>query len=172
MDLLLSLMASPIGEIRIVSDAHGQLRALDFEGYDDRMMRLLALHYGEVALAPGPAPAGVAAALDAYFAGDVAAIDPIPALTAGTDFQRDVWATLRTIGPGETVSYGELARLVGRPKASRAVGAANGANPVALIVPCHRVIGASGALTGYGGGMARKQWLIDHERRHTGQRLI
>ena len=73
---------------------------------------------------------------------------------------------------GETVSYGELARLVGRPKASRAVGAANGANPVALIVPCHRVIGASGALTGYGGGMARKQWLIDHERRHTGQRLI
>ena len=135
-------------------------------------MRLLALHYGEVALAPGLAPAGVTAALDAYFAGDIAAIDPIPAVTAGTYFQREVWAALRTIGPGETLSYGELARLVGRPKASRAVGAANGANPVALIVPCHRVIGASGALTGYGGGMARKQWLIDRERRHTGQRLI
>ena len=83
-----------------------------------------------------------------------------------------MWAGLRTIPAGETLSYGALAARIGRPKASRAVGAANGANPIAVIVPCHREIGASGSLTGFGGGLERKAWLLEHERRHAGLRLI
>ena len=172
MDLWLERRPSPVGEILLVSDPDGYLRALDFTGYEPRMMRLLGLHYGDVTLSPGAAPRAVQLALDAYFAGDISALDGVPATTAGTDFQRQVWAALRDIGPGQTLSYGELADRIGRPKASRAVGAANGANPVALIVPCHRVIGATGGLTGFGGGLDRKQWLLDHERRHTGQTLL
>ena len=172
MELRLERRPSPLGDILLVSDLEGRLRALDFEGYEPRMLRLLGLHYGEVSLSPGEAPRSVQAALDAYFAGDVAAIDGVPAITAGSEFQREVWAALRDIGPGQTLSYGQLAARIGRPAASRAVGAANGANPVALIVPCHRVIGATGSLTGFGGGLDRKQWLLDHERRHTGQTLL
>jgi methylated-DNA-[protein]-cysteine S-methyltransferase len=104
--------------------------------------------------------------LAAYFAGDLFAVDAIETRTGGTPFQRAVWSALRPIPPGTTVSYGELARAIGRPAASRAVGAANGANPIAIVVPCHRVIGANRTLTGYGGGLARKAWLLEHERRH------
>jgi methylated-DNA-[protein]-cysteine S-methyltransferase len=100
--------------------------------------------------------------LEAYFAGSLTHFD-IPVRMDGTDFQRRVWAHLQDIPYGETISYGELARHVGHPKASRAVGLANGRNPVTIIVPCHRVIGANGALTGYGGGLDRKTWLLDHE---------
>jgi O-6-methylguanine DNA methyltransferase len=166
--LTLADFASPVGTIRLVSDRDGGLRALDFEGFDDRMQRLLRLHYGEVVLSPGPAPAPVTEALTAYFAGDLRALDAIPTVTGGTDFQRAVWAALRDIPPGETQAYGQLAARLGRPAASRAVGAANGANPVAIIVPCHRVIGASGSLTGFGGGLDRKAWLLAHERHHGG----
>jgi len=105
----------------------------------------------------------VVAQLDAYFAGELVEFD-VPLSMAGTDFQRRVWAGLRDIAYGETISYGELARRVGNPNASRAVGLANGRNPVAIIVPCHRVIGADGSLTGYGGGLERKVWLLAHER--------
>ena len=170
--LTLALCPSPVGEIRLVSDAAGGLRALDFDGFDDRLTRLLRLHWGEVALTPGPAPAPVSEALSAYFAGDLRALDGVPTVTGGTDFQRTVWAALRDIPPGETQGYGQLAARIGRPAASRAVGAANGANPVAIIVPCHRVIGASGSLTGFGGGLERKAWLLEHERRHAGGRLL
>jgi O-6-methylguanine DNA methyltransferase len=170
--LTLAEYASPIGAIRLVSDAEGLLRALDFEGYDERLHRLLQRHYSAYTLDPGPAPVEVTDALDAYFAGDLRAIDTVKTATGGAAFQRAVWAGLRTIPAGETLSYGALAARIGRPKASRAVGAANGANPIALIVPCHRVIGASGALTGFGGGLPRKAWLLDHERRHAGLRLI
>ena len=170
--LVLALFPSPVGDIRLVSDADGGLRALDFDGHDDRMQRLLRLHYGEVELSPGPAPAAVTQALSAYFDGDLSALDAVPPITGGTDFQRAVWAALRDIPPGETQGYGQLAARIGRPSASRAVGAANGANPVAIIVPCHRVIGASGSLTGFGGGLARKAWLLEHERRHAGGRLL
>jgi methylated-DNA-[protein]-cysteine S-methyltransferase len=100
--------------------------------------------------------------LDAYFAGTLTEFD-VPLAMNGTDFQRRVWAQLREIPYGETISYGELARRVGSPNASRAVGLANGRNPVAIIVPCHRVIGADGSLTGYGGGLDRKTWLLEHE---------
>jgi methylated-DNA-[protein]-cysteine S-methyltransferase len=123
---------------------------------------------------PGPAPdrlrddawfADIAAQLDAYFSGDLVAFD-LPIRLDGTEFQRRVWSHLRQIPYGETISYGELARRVGSPGAARACGLANGRNPVSVIVPCHRVIGADGRLTGYGGGLERKAWLLDHENAH------
>ncbi|MEO8461263.1 MAG: methylated-DNA--[protein]-cysteine S-methyltransferase, partial [Dokdonella sp.] len=106
--------------------------------------------------------------IEAYFAGDLTEFD-LPLRPHGTDFQLSVWDELTRIPYGETISYVELARRIGRPKASRAVGAANGANPLALIVPCHRVIGANGTLTGYGGGLPTKRYLLDHERRYMPQ---
>jgi O-6-methylguanine DNA methyltransferase len=151
-------------------DEAGMLRALDYADYEPRMRRLLRLHYGDVTLQDGDAPEPITAALTAYFAGDLIALNDIPTATGGTDFQRDVWKGLRTIPAGETLSYGQLAARIGRAGASRAVGAANGANPIAIVVPCHRVIGAAGALTGYAGGLAHKQWLLDHERRYAGSR--
>jgi len=114
-------------------------------------------------------PAGVATALAGYFRGDLAALDAIEVDPTGTSFQRRVWAALRAIPHGETTSYGALARQLGMPTASRAVGAANGANPIWIVVPCHRVIGSSGALTGYAGGLDVKRWLLEHERAACGQ---
>ena len=110
-----------------------------------------------------PGAAEAAARVTGYFAGDLRAFAGARFDAGGTEFQRVVWAQLLTIEPGETRSYGQLAKAIGRPAASRAVGAANGANPIAIAVPCHRVIGASGALTGYGSGLPRKRWLLDHE---------
>jgi methylated-DNA-[protein]-cysteine S-methyltransferase len=162
--LSLDRLPTPIGEALIVTDEAGHLRAFDFADHEPRMMRLLRLHYGDVALAPGAAPAVIVAAFRAYFAGDMDALSSVAWATAGTAFQREVWAALTTIPAGETLSYGALAARIGRPKAVRAVGLANGANPVAVIVPCHRVIGADGSLTGYGGGIERKRWLLAHER--------
>jgi methylated-DNA-[protein]-cysteine S-methyltransferase len=130
------------------------------------MHRLLREHYGEYDFENGLAPAPVIQSLDAYFDGDLRALESIHTATAGTSFQRAVWRALRTIKPGTTKSYGQIAVRIGRPRASRAVGAANGSNPIAIVVPCHRVIGANGALTGYGGGIQRKRWLLDHEHRH------
>ena len=106
---------------------------------------------------------GVAAQLDEYFAGERTSFD-VPMRLDGTDFQRRVWTELCGIPYGETISYGELARRVGNPKASRAVGLANGRNPIAVIVPCHRVIAADGSLGGYGGGADRKVHLLELER--------
>ncbi len=103
------------------------------------------------------------ARLQAYFAGETAVLDSIPVELNGTPFQKTVWQALRRIPCGTTISYAELAKRVGAPAAVRAVGTANGANPVAVIVPCHRVIGSNGKLTGYGGGLDRKQWLLEHE---------
>jgi methylated-DNA-[protein]-cysteine S-methyltransferase len=163
MRLTLSTLASPIGTALIVTDGVGVLRALDFEDYRPRMGRLLRRHYGAVELAEGPVPAAIAQALTAYFDGDLAAPDRLPTSTNGTDFQRQVWAELRRLRPGEAVSYGTLSARIGRPKAVRAMGLANGANPIAIVVPCHRVIGADGSLTGYGGGLHRKEWLLRHE---------
>src|SRR5215831_1034053 len=100
----------------------------------------------------------------AYFDGDLVAVASLPTATNGTNFQRAVWDALRHIAPGETISYGMLANRIGRPSAMRAVGLATGANPIAIVVPCHRVIGANGTLTGYGGGLERKRWLLAHER--------
>src|ERR1700759_3945064 len=164
MHLRLSTYKSPMSSILLVTDEAGALRALDFVGYEARMNRLLRNHYGEYALTKGTPPARVVKELDAYFEGDMDALDRIPTATGGTPFQRSVWRALRAIKPGTTQTYGEIAARIKRPTASRAVGAANGANPIALIVPCHRVIGANGTLTGYASGLARKQWLLEPER--------
>ena len=164
-DMILTLdrIASPVGEVLVVTDADGAVRALDFHDYEDRLRRLLRRHYGEVTLADGRAPQAVRRAVEAYFNGDLAAFDAVEVKTGGTDFQRAVWKALRDIPAGETRSYGQLAAAIGSPKAVRAVGLANGANPVGVIVPCHRVVGASGKLTGYAGGLERKKWLLEHE---------
>ena len=163
MRLTLTRYAAPVATLLVVTDAEGRLRALDFEDYEERMRRLLARHYGAFELVDGEGPAAVTAALDAYFAGDLAALDSVPVATGGTDFQRSVWAALRTIPSGTTTGYGALAAKLGKPGAARAVGLANGLNPIGIVVPCHRVIGASGALTGYAGGVERKRWLLEHE---------
>jgi len=168
MKLTLSRYAAPssssfAGDILTVTDGNDTLRALDFADYEPRMRTLLARHYGAVTLVEGDAPARVTAALDAYFGGDTTALDALPVATAGSDFQRSVWAALRAIPAGTTTGYGALAAALGKPGAARAVGLANGANPIGIVVPCHRVIGANGTLTGYAGGVARKEWLLRHE---------
>ncbi len=163
MDLTIARLPSPIGAILLVSDGNGALRALDFDDCEIRIRRLLRLHYGRYVLARHPLPDAITRPLAAYFAGDLGAIDAIPVATGGTAFQRRVWGALRRLRPGSTSSYGALATSLGQPGASRAVGLANGANPVAIVVPCHRVIGGNGTLTGYGGGLRRKRWLLEHE---------
>jgi methylated-DNA-[protein]-cysteine S-methyltransferase len=163
--LFLDRVDSPLGLVLLVHDSHGLVRALDFDDYGPRMRRLLERHYGPVETADAPAPAAVRAALAAYFRRDFTALDDVPVAAAGSDFQHRVWSALTRIPAGETWSYGRLAREIGAPGSSRAVGLANGANPIALILPCHRVIGANGSLTGYGGGLERKRWLLDHEAR-------
>lgn len=143
----------------------------------ERAARLCLLHFGGDAASiettlerwyPGEPRvrreiADVRAMLSRYFAGECAVIDTVAVELNGTGFQKKVWQALRRIPTGATLSYGELARRIGEPSAVRAVGAANGANPIALVVPCHRVIGSDGSLTGYGGGLERKRWLLDHE---------
>ena len=163
MKLQLDTLPSPLGTILLVHDGEGHLRALDFADYEDRMLRLLRLHYGKVGLSAAPAPGRTTEALAGYFSGDCQALGVIPVQTGGTVFQRQVWAGLRTIPVGQTLSYGGLAAQIGSAGTMRAVGRANGANPVAIVVPCHRVIGANGTVTGFGGGLPRKQWLLQHE---------
>jgi methylated-DNA-[protein]-cysteine S-methyltransferase len=159
---------TPTGTMSIVTDHDGRLRAADWQDKGDRMCRLLRLHYGDdLLLQCAPSPSRVRLALEAYFDGDLRAIESVRTHTRGTDFQRQVWAALREIPAGGTVSYGALAARIGRPKAVRAVGAANGANPIPVVVPCHRVIGADASLTGFGGGLERKRWLLAHERKYT-----
>jgi methylated-DNA-[protein]-cysteine S-methyltransferase len=164
---LLDHLETPIGPIALVADEEGRLRALGFVSGHPRMDRHLRLSSREAdsALAPASNPGGLTAALRAYFEGDFTAIDGLPVAAPGTAFQQAVWRALREIPCGQTCSYGELARRIGRPAAVRAVGLANGANPVGIVVPCHRVIGSDGTLTGYGGGIERKRWLLEHERR-------
>ena len=161
----LGRMPTPIGTMLVVFDRQERLRALNFDAFEDRMARALGLAYGRknIAMVEGPVCQSVMRKLQAYLDGDITAIDDIPVETAGTQFQREVWAALRTIPGGKTETYGGIARTIHRPKAVRAVGAANGANPVAVVVPCHRVIGSNGLLTGYGGGLDRKRWLLKHE---------
>jgi O-6-methylguanine DNA methyltransferase len=168
MRLRLERRDTPLSTILIVTDEEGLLRALDFADYEARMRELLRRHYRTYELKDAEAPAATTRAIGAYFHGDLHAIETLDTATAGSSFQREVWAALRTIPAGGTTSYGALASRLSHPGASRAVGLANGSNPIAIVVPCHRVIGAGGALTGYGGGLERKRWLLDHERRAMG----
>ncbi|HWZ90924.1 MAG TPA: methylated-DNA--[protein]-cysteine S-methyltransferase [Polyangiaceae bacterium] len=157
--------ATPTGAMQLVSDEQGRVHALDWQDHDERMQRLLRRYYRSAGLRLRDATRESAAkrALLAYFAGQLDAIADVPVASPGTAFQNQVWSALRRIPRGHTLSYGALAQQIGRPAAVRAVGLANGANPIAIIVPCHRVIGANATLTGYGGGLERKRWLLDHE---------
>lgn len=156
---------TPTGRMLIVTDEQCRLRALDWEDHAARMQQLFNRHYRDPVLRshrrlPKSHPK---AALAAYFDGDFETISAVVTETRGTDFQRQVWAALRRIPVGRAISYGKLAATIGRPSAVRAVGTANGANPIPVVVPCHRVIGADGSLTGFGGGLDRKRWLLAHE---------
>lgn len=161
-----TVLDTPIGPLLVAVDEVDRLRVVHFDPAGD-LEPLLARACGgqAVRVMRVEDPAGCASALRAYFAGDCAAVEALAVAPVGTAFQREVWAALRTIPCGATIGYGELARRLGRPAASRAVGLANGANPIAVVIPCHRVIGATGALTGYGGGLERKRWLLAHEGR-------
>ena len=154
---------TPVGVALLATDEDGYLRAFDWSDYEDRQVRLSERYNGRVPVETGAAPAATREALTAYFDGELHAIETIPWRTCGTDFQLSCWRALCDIPVGTTASYGEQAARIGRPKAVRAVGLANGANPIGLVVPCHRVIGANGTLTGYGGGLHRKRWLLRHE---------
>jgi len=162
------VLSSPIGGVLLLTDAEGRLRALDFDDYVERMTRLLNRHYGAGGWRIEEASTRTAAhaALARYFAGDVRAVDTLETATGGTPFQRSVWAALRQVPAGAPESYAALARRVGRERAVRAVGLANSQNPVAIVAPCHRIVGANGALTGYAGGLERKRWLLQHEAEH------
>jgi len=160
--LLTDTIASPIGDIVIVV-AEGKLLALEFADVGERMAADLAFRFGDYDLEPRRNPFGIGDQLRAYFRGHLATLDDIEVDTAGSPFQRRVWQALRRIPPGTTRTYSELARAAGRPQAIRAAGAANGRNPISIVVPCHRAIGKDGALTGYGGGIERKRWLLRHE---------
>ncbi|WP_374534565.1 methylated-DNA--[protein]-cysteine S-methyltransferase [Phenylobacterium sp.] len=161
--LTLERLPTPVGEAILVTDGEGVLRAFDWTSHEARLRLLLRRQNPPTILVEGRAPAAIRQAVDAYFAGDLTALGAIPWRTGGTDFQRSVWAELCTIPAGRTVTYKQLAERIGRGSAVRAVGLANGANPVGVVVPCHRVIGSSGGLTGYGGGLERKRWLLTHE---------
>jgi methylated-DNA-[protein]-cysteine S-methyltransferase len=165
LELWIDRIDTPIGEMILVADRDGNLRAADWTDHEERMRKLLRRHYGRdgFTLTPARNPSGLSDSIRSYFAGDLTAIDLLPVQTGGTPFQREVWRALRKITCGATISYAKLAERIGRPGAVRAVGLANGSNPVGIVVPCHRVIGANGSLTGYGGGMERKRWLLEHE---------
>jgi methylated-DNA-[protein]-cysteine S-methyltransferase len=154
--------ASPIGRILFATNAHG-ICALDFAGYETRMNTLLTRRFGSYSFNRKADPLNLKSRLQRYFDGDLAAFDGEAVNTNGTAFQEQVWTALRAIPAGTTWSYGQLAAHLGQSRAARAVGHANSLNPVGIIVPCHRVIGASAALTGYAGGLERKRWLLRHE---------
>ncbi|MEJ0036708.1 MAG: methylated-DNA--[protein]-cysteine S-methyltransferase [Gammaproteobacteria bacterium] len=162
--LVVDRFATPIGEMYAVADEAGRLRAFAWADHEMRGVQQLRQQYGvRVGIADGRVPAVVRNAIDDYFAGDLQAIGRIDCATHGTPFQQQVWNALRAIPVGTTLSYGALAGRIGNAPAVRAVGLANGANPIAVVVPCHRVIGTDGSLTGYGGGLAHKRWLLAHE---------
>jgi methylated-DNA-[protein]-cysteine S-methyltransferase len=165
---------TPIGPLLIATDADQRLRGIEWEDHRPRFEKLLQRYHGaegfELREATQPAPAR--RALQAYFDGELHAVAGLETAKAGTEFQRMVWAGLCRIPAGQTLSYGGLAAKLGRPSASRAVGLANGANPIPIVVPCHRVIGANNSLTGFGSGLPRKRWLLDHEGRYAGTRPV
>lgn len=163
--LLSDEIETPIGSFGLVVDEDGRLCAAGFLSGHERMESLLVT-WGRtegVSLCSASNPGGMSAKIERYFAGELTAVEGLAVRLRGTDFQRTVWQALCEIPCGHTWSYGQLARRIGRPGASRAVGLANHANPIAVVVPCHRVIGADGSLTGYGAGIDRKRWLLAHE---------
>lgn len=160
--LELAVVQSPVGPLTLAARGD-RLCVLHFgDAQADVARRVLRSTESEPLVVTGD-PAGAVTALRAYFDGDLDALDRVRVDPSGTPFQQRVWSALRAVGAGHTASYSDIARTIGAPAAVRAVGAANGANPIAIVVPCHRIVGTSGSLTGYGGGLDRKRWLLEHE---------
>ena len=158
----LATVDSPIGELTVAARG-SKVCLVHFGPESEQVRRALTSWYPGDAIERAADPGGVVAVLQRYFAGDITSLDEVEVELHGTDFQQRVWLALRSVAAGTTSSYAEQARKVGAPAAVRAVGAANGANPVAVVLPCHRIIGSNGTLTGYGGGLDRKRWLLNHE---------
>lgn len=168
-DLFFQTIETPIGGLTLALDRDGALCMAEFADCAERTERWLARKSNgsrQVRLGGGM---DAVTAFAAYFDGDLRALDGIAIRLTGTPFQNEVWTALRTIPPGRTFGYGAFAERLGRQQAARAVGHANGTNPLSIVVPCHRLVGAGGALTKYGGGLERKRWLLDHEARYAAQ---
>lgn len=155
-------LQTPLGDL-LLAHAGGQLCMLDFEGYESRFDTLLQRRFGNIVVHEKPLAPELREQLQAYLDGELDALRHIPVHATGTSFQRLVWDMLRQIPAGVTWTYAQLAAAIRRPEAVRAVASANAHNPVAIVVPCHRVIGSNGELTGYAGGLERKRWLLQHE---------
>jgi methylated-DNA-[protein]-cysteine S-methyltransferase len=153
---------TPIGDMILVA-RDGVLLLLEFSDSKDRVAREMRARFGEVELQEASNPFGLSDLVRDYFAGNLHAIDALLTDGGGTPFEQQVWKELRKIPVGATASYGDIAKTLGDINLSRAVGIANARNPVAVVVPCHRVIGSDGTMTGYGGGLHRKEWLLRHE---------
>ena len=160
--ILTDRIQTPIGEMVLVA-RDGVLLLLEFVDKGDRLAREIKARFGDIEMQTAANPFGLSDIIHDYFAGNITAIDNLHTDGGGTDFEKNVWAELRRIPSGSTMSYGSIARKLGDIQLSRAVGTANGKNPIAIVVPCHRVIGADGSMTGYGGGITRKEWLLRHE---------
>ena len=178
MSFRLSVLPTPVGPMALVHDAAGTLWAAEFRA-DPRRVETSLTRFGIGPLAEGesPLPPHLEGAFARYFAGELRALNGLATGTVGSAFERAVWAELRRIPPGQTRSYGDIARALGGAAAgagpnARAVGTANGRNPLAIVVPCHRVIGADGSLTGYAGGLDRKAWLLAHEGWEAAQKSL
>ena len=158
-------LGTPVGALRVAAHA-GRLCGLTFaDGWRDLEARLQR-RFGDVEFSGVEEAAGVSEHLQAYLDGEVPALAQIEVEPDGTEFQMRVWSALREVPAGETASYREIATAIGQPAAVRAVGSANGANQIAIVIPCHRVIRSDGTIGGYGGGLDRKRWLLAHERQH------
>ena len=171
MILIREQLDTPVGPVTLMTEEDGTVRMLEFSEKSDRTGNHLSRHFDGADIRDGRTPGPAREALKAYFRGDITAIDDLTVAAEDTPFRESVWAALRTIPPGEPWTYGDLAKAVGSPKGFRAVGSANGANPIAIIVPCHRVIASGGKLGGYGGGLERKTWLLRHEAINCGKEL-
>lgn len=160
--ILADRIDTPLGPMALLA-RDGALLLLEFDDDNERVAREMRRRFAGEEAQRTDDPFGLSSRLRAYFAGDLTAIENIATEGGGTDFEEQVWAELKRIPCGKTCSYGDIARKLGDIALSRAVGIANARNPVAVVVPCHRVIGSDGSLTGYGGGLPRKKWLLEHE---------
>lgn len=160
--LISDIYQSPVGEIFLAADEN-ELCSLDFNDNDSRIEKLLKQRFGEYELSTKRNFLNMHERLDKYFKGDWQAFDGLAMNTHGTDFQQRVWQSLQTISTGDAISYEQLAGKIKNPKAVRAVASTNASNPIAVIIPCHRVIGKNGSLRGYTGGIDRQAWLLQHE---------
>lgn len=163
--LTTSNINSPIGKLTLIYD-NQKLCALEYPEYHDRMSQLLKKRYGDFTLEKAAPSNIITEKLQKYFLGDITSIIDISTSISGTSFQQEVWKSLQNIPAGTTSNYKEIAVNIKKPHAARAVGYANSLNPIAIVIPCHRVISANGKINGYAGGTERKKWLLQHEHEH------